>query len=140
MSGCRCTRQINARPPVRNEAANYGSAYAQSYQNLDVAPLAANVDSLLGLGSTDTWDAFLIAVVVAGGLGALAAVRWTLRESEELVRTVGGATAGGMFAGAFFLQLYAADSEAALCGLAVLLPLAAVAADATIEPGGRRSH
>jgi len=125
---------INARPPFHNEAAHYQSAYAQSYQNLDFAPLAANVDSLLGLGSTDTWDAFLMAVVVAGGLGALAAVRWTLRESEELVRSVGGAIAGGMFAGAFFLQLYAADSEAALCGLAVLLPLAAVAADATVEP------
>jgi hypothetical protein len=126
--------QFNARPPLPDESANYGTVYAQSYQNLDVAPLAANVDSLLGLGSTDTWDAFLIAVVVAGGLGALAAVRWTLRESAELARTVCGATAGGMFAGAFFLQLYAADSEAALCGLAVLLPLAAVAADATIEP------
>ena len=126
--------QINARPPLPNEAANYGAVYAQSYQNLDVAPLAANVDSLLGLESTDTWEAFLIAVVVAGGLAALAAVRWMLRQSDELVRTVAGATAGGMFAGAFFLQLYAADSEAALCGLAVLLPLAAVAADATIEP------
>ena len=125
---------INTPPPYRDEVTNYESRYARTYQNLDFAPLAANVNSLLRLGSTETWDAFLIAIVVAGGLGALAAVRWTLRESEELVRTVGGAIAAAMFAGAFFLQLYAADSEAALCGLAVLLPLGAVAADATIEP------
>ena len=130
-------RAIDTGPPFRNEAEHYGVAYAKSYQNLDVTPLSANVNSLIGLGSTDTWAAFLIAIVVAGGLGALAAVRWVLRESDELVRTLAGGVAGAMFAGAFFLQLYAADSEAALCGLGVLLPLGAVASDATIEP--RRS-
>ena len=39
-----------------------------------------------------------------------------------------------MFAGALFLQLYFADSQGALCGLAVLLPLGAVAADTALEP------
>jgi hypothetical protein len=108
--------------------------YAQSYQNLDVTPVSANVDSLVGLGATDSWDAFLIACLVAGALGAAASVRWALRDSGATALTLGGATAGTMFAGALFLQLYFADSQAALCGLGVLLPLGAIAADAALEP------
>jgi hypothetical protein len=123
-----------ARPPFRNLAQRSFTTYGQGYQNLDLAPVSANVDSVAGSGSTDTWQAFLIAFVVTGALGALAAVRWMLRESSVRSITLGGAAAGVMFAGALFLQLYFADSQAALCGLAMLLPLGAVAADAAMDP------
>lgn len=125
---------INTRPPWRNLAQHYLIAYAGSYQNFDLTPLSANVDSLTGLGSTATWQAFLIAFVLAGALAALAAVRWALREAGALALTLGGAVAGVMFAGAMFLQLYFADSQSALCGLGVLLPLGAIAADTAIDP------
>ena len=125
---------IYATPPFPNLAQHYLTVYGQSYQNLDVSSLSANVDSLVGLGAADTFDAFLIAFLIAGALGALAAVRWLLRGDEWPARTLAGAVVGVMFAGAFFLQLLFADSQAGLAGLCVLLPLAAIAADAVIEP------
>ena len=119
---------------IFNLSQGFMAHYAQSYQNLDLTPLSADVDSLVGLGSTDTWDAFLIAFLVAGALGAAASVRWALRGSGAMAVTLGGAAAGTFFAGALFLQLYFADSQAALVGLGLLLPLGAIAADAVVEP------
>jgi hypothetical protein len=121
-------------PPISDLAQHHFAALAQFYQNLDLTPLSANVDSLAGLGSTDTFQAFLIALVLAGALGALAAVRWALRETSPVTLMLAGTVAGAMFAGSLFLQLYAASSQAALCGLSILLPLGAIAADTVIEP------
>jgi hypothetical protein len=125
---------VTNRGPIPNLSQAFMVHYADSYQNLDVAPLSANVDSLAGLGATDSWDSFLIAFIVAGGLGAAASVRWALRESGPITRALAGGAAGGMFAGALFLQLYSGDSQAALCGLGLLLPLGAIAADAAVKP------
>jgi hypothetical protein len=119
---------------IRNLSQGYMAHYTQSYQNLDLAPLQANVNSLVGLGSTDSWVAFLIAFVVAGALGAAASVRWVLREGRALPATLSGTVAGVMFGGALLAQLFFADSQAALGGLALLLPLGAVAADAVEDP------
>jgi hypothetical protein len=123
-----------AKPPVRNLALHYYQAYAAGYQNLDLSVLSANVDSLAGLGATDTWEAFLVAFLVAGGLGALGSVRWLLREVPAGARTFASTVAGAMFGGALFVQLVFAESQAGTCGLCVLLPLAAIGADAVIEP------
>lgn len=110
--------------------------YVHGDQNLDGSPLSANVNEMLGLGSTATWMAFLLAFLSAGALGAVAFVRFALRAYSASPAAIGvaGTLAGVMFGGAFFLQLYFAGSQAALLGLSILLPLAAVTADAVAEP------
>jgi len=100
------------------------SSYSQGSQNLDAAPLSANVDGLLGLGATDTQSLFLIVFLVAGALGAFAAVRYLAPKPWWVA-----ALAGVLFAGPFFLQLMADGSQAATCGLTTILPIAAVGLD-----------
>jgi hypothetical protein len=94
-------------------------------QNLDFGPLASNVDALLGLGSTETYSPFLIAILLAGALGAFAAVRY-LTESA----TPAAVLAGGLFGGAFFLELYYDSYAAAICGLGLVLPLGVLGIEA----------
>jgi len=101
------------------------SSYAAGVQNLDAVPLSANVNELLGLHATDTHTLFLIVFLMSGALGAFAAVRYALPKPSWAAPF-----AGILFAGPFFLQLMADGSQAATCGLALLLPLAAVGADA----------
>ena len=60
----------------------------------------------------------------AGALGAFAAVRYFSPKPGWAAPL-----AGVLFAGPFFLQLMADGSQAATCGLAVILPIAAVGAD-----------
>src|SRR5262249_45711689 len=50
--------------------------YASGNQNLDAAPLSANLNALVGLHGTDTQSLYLIAFLIAGALGAFAAVRY----------------------------------------------------------------
>jgi hypothetical protein len=103
----------------------YWDAYAPGVQNLDAAPLSANVNELIGLHATDTQTLFVITFLVAGALGAFSAVRyWAPRPAWA------AALAGILFGGPFFMQLIADGSQAAICGLAVILPLAAVGTDA----------
>lgn len=103
----------------------YNWAYRASYnQNLDAAPLEANADALLGLGASDTYDPFLIVILLAGGLGAFAALRYATQS-----RTWAAALAAGMFGGAFFMELFFDTYQAAICGLALVLPLVLTAAE-----------
>ena len=90
-------------------------------QEAEISPLAANVDGLLGLHATDTVSAFLIVILVVGGLGIFAAVSIALG-----VTTWWAVFAGCLFGGSFFMQLFFDGSEGAISGLSVLVPLGAL--------------
>jgi len=107
----------------------YWEFYAAGDQNLDAAPLSANLNELIGLQSTDTQGLFLIAFLIAGALGAFAAVRYAAPRPSWAAPL-----AGVLFAGPFFLQLMADGSQAATCGLGLILPIAAVGIDALRTP------
>jgi hypothetical protein len=115
------TAAAHANGPFADLTVAYWDRYAGKSQQLDVTPLLANVDNLLGLGATETDSSFLVVFLVVGALGAFAAVRATVRRP-----TWAAVIAGGLFGGALFLQLFFDGSEGAICGLAVLLPLAVV--------------
>jgi hypothetical protein len=102
--------------------------YASGNQNLDAAPLSSNVNVLAGLHGTDTQSLFLIVFLLSGGLGAFAAVRYATPKPGWVAPL-----AGILFAGPFFMQLMADGSQAAICGVALILPVAAVGADALRE-------
>jgi hypothetical protein len=87
-------------------------------QQLDATALEANVNGIVGLGAADTWDPFLISILVTGGLGVLAAVRYATQS-----RTWAAALAGTLFGGPVFLELYYDTYQAAICGLALMIPL-----------------
>lgn len=97
--------------------------------NLDAAPLYANVDALLGLSGSDTYAPFLIVLLLAGAAGAFATVRYIAG-----TRTLMAALAGGLFGGAFFLELWFDSFQAAIAGLAVVLPFAILTLDGVREP------
>jgi hypothetical protein len=116
LDGARVLRSANS-----NLVQNLFSSLADTSQETEMSPLAANLNELLGLSATDTQSAFLIVVLVIGGLAAFAAI----------CLAVGTATwwavfGGCLFGGAFFMQLFFDGSEGALCGLAVLVPLGVV--------------
>jgi hypothetical protein len=123
-------RQAQQRPPPSaNLTRLLWFGYSNGTQQLDAVPLSANVNALLGLHATDTQALFLIVFLVAGALGALAAVRYAAPKPDWAAPL-----AGVLFAGPFFLQLMADGSQAATCGLTVILPLAAVGTDALRTP------
>jgi hypothetical protein len=99
--------------------------YAASSENIDASPLAANLDLLLGLHATDTQSLFLIVFLVAGALGAFAAVRYAAPKPPWAAPL-----AGVLFAGPLFLQLMADGSQAAICGLTLILPIVTIATEA----------
>jgi hypothetical protein len=113
---------------AHNFIESYWAFYASGDQNLDAAPLSANVNELIGLHATDTQSLFLIVFLVAGALGAFAALRYFAPKPRWIAPL-----AGVLFAGPFFLQLITDGSQAATCGLGVILPLAAVASDVLRE-------
>jgi hypothetical protein len=92
--------------------------------NLDAAPLDANVDALLGLGAAETYSPFLIVLLLAGALGAFAAVRYATRS-----RTWMAALAGALFGGPAFLELWFDSFQAAIVGLALVMPFAILSAE-----------
>ena len=96
--------------------------------NLDAAPIYANVNALLGLGGSDTYAPFLIVLLLAGALGAFAAVRYIAGS-----RTLMAVLAGCLFGGSFFLELWFDSFQAAIAGLALVLPFAILAAEALRE-------
>jgi hypothetical protein len=117
---------------AEHKANTFGQNFAQMYwagaasqdQQFDAVPLSANLNELLGLGSTDTQSLFLIIFLVVGALGAFAAVRYAVPKPRWAAPL-----AGVLFAGPFFLQLITDGSQPATCGLAVILPLLAVGVD-----------
>jgi hypothetical protein len=126
--------QLSLREAIRPDASHanflhkFLSMVARGPINIDASPLAANLELLMGLHATDTQSLFLIAFLVTGGLGAFAAVRY-LTPRPGWVAPV----AGMLFGGPLFLQLLADGSQAATCGLAVLMPLAVLGAECLRE-------
>jgi MFS family permease len=106
----------------------FWSFYASGDQNLDAAPLSANVNAFLGIGATGTQGLFLIAFLIAGALGAFAAIRYAM-DRPRWIAPLGGV----LFAGPFFMQLIADGSQAAVCGLGLVLPLIALGVDTLRE-------
>ena len=102
--------------------------YASGDQNLDAAPLSANVNAFLGLRGTQTQGLFLIAFLLAGALGAFGAVRYATPDQRWAAPF-----AGVLFAGPLYMQLVVDGSQAAVCGLGLVLPLIAVGFDALRE-------
>lgn len=96
--------------------------------NLDAAPLDANVNALLGLGATDTFGPFLVVLLLAGALGAFAAVRYTTRTASR-ARTWPATVAAALFGGPLFLELWFDSYQAAIVALALLMPLALLSAE-----------
>lgn len=113
----------------QNFAQMYWAGTASHEQQFDAVPLSANLNELLGLGSTDTQSLFLIVFLISGALGAFAAVRYAAPRPKWVAPL-----AGLLFAGPFFLQLISDGSQPAICGLATILPIAAVGADALRRP------
>ncbi len=77
----------------------FWTLFASSYQNIDASPLSANLNKVIGLHGTDTQTSFLIVFLLAGALGAFAAVRYFAPKP-----TWAAPFAGILFAGPFFLQ------------------------------------
>jgi hypothetical protein len=117
-------KSIHPGPEQDNFIRLFWTFYASGDQNLDAAPLSANLNELIGLHATDTQSLFLIIFLVAGALGAFATIRYFAPKP-----TWTAPFAGVLFAGPFFLQLMADGSQAATCGVAVILPITAVGAD-----------
>jgi hypothetical protein len=111
--------------PAADLSLGYWAAYAQSNQQLDVSALESNVNSLFGLGATDTQTAFLIAVLLTGALGVFAVVR-----AASGLPTWAAVLGGCIFAGPLFVEMYMDGSEAAICGCAVLAPVVALGSEA----------
>jgi hypothetical protein len=102
--------------------------YANSAYNIDAAPLAANLNVLLGLHATDTQSLYQIVFLIVAALGAFALVRYVTPRPFWAAPL-----AGILFAGPFFLQLLADGSQAAICGNGMMLSIAAVGAEALRE-------
>lgn len=99
----------------------YWERYAGGFQEIDVTPLSANLDALIGLGSAQTQAPFLVAILFSGALGVFAAIRYFARRARW-----SAVLGSSLFGGAFFLQLFFDGSQAAIAGMALLLPLALV--------------
>jgi hypothetical protein len=126
-------RSAFARHHTPGSVANYTQFWwtwvAHLDSNLDAAPLYANVNALLGLAGSDTYAPFLIVLLLAGALGAFAAVRYLSRS-----RTPMAVLAGALFGGAFFLELWFDSFQAAIAGLALVLPFAILSAETLRKP------
>jgi hypothetical protein len=122
---------------AEHKANIFGQNFAQMYwagtasldQNIDAVPLSANLNELMGLHSTDTQSLFMIVFLIAGALGAFAAVRYAAPRPSWAAPL-----AGVLFAGPFFLQLLADGSQPATCGLALILPIVVVGVDTLRRP------
>lgn len=106
----------------------YLAQYINGFQEIDIDPFEANIDAFTGIGATGTQSPFMLAALVSGALGAFAATLYFLRRRSWVA-----VFAATLFGGPFFLQLFFDGSEGAICGLAVLLPLAVVGLDAIAE-------
>jgi hypothetical protein len=94
----------------------YGAA--SSYQQVGFDPVSADVAVLLGLGASQTYSSFIIALLLVGAFGAFAAVRVVTRS-----RSWPAPLAGALIGGPFFIQLFMDGSEGAIAGLVLVLPL-----------------
>jgi hypothetical protein len=95
------------------------SFFASFNANPNAAPLDANMDTLLGLGATDTNAAFMIIMLLAGALGTFAAVRYATCSHTWMA-----VLAGALFGGPMFLELWFDTFQAAIIALGLLMPFA----------------
>ncbi|MGO9322609.1 MAG: hypothetical protein ACLQBY_17660 [Solirubrobacteraceae bacterium] len=105
-------------PPWRDLTIEDWHAYASGFVQIGYDTVSADVDVLLGLGATQTYSSFVIALLLVGAFGAFAVVRVATR-----ARSWPAPFAGALFGGSFFIQLFMDGSEGALTGLALVLPL-----------------
>ncbi len=96
--------------------------YASGFQQYGFDTVASSADSLLGLGATQTYSAFVIALLAITALGVIAAVR-LIGAARGWAAGLGGVLGGALVAGPFWLQLSIDGSEGAISGLALVLPL-----------------
>lgn len=108
-------------PPWRNLTIQQWHAYAASFQEVGFDPVVAGMDALLGLGATQTFSSFLIALLLVGAFGAYAAVRVAAR-----TRSWAAPLAGVLIGGPFSLQLFMDGSQGAIAGLALVLAMVVV--------------
>ena len=95
----------------------------------EASPLAANLDWLLGMGATETQDAFLVVYLLTAALGAFVAVRYAVRRP-----TWAAVLAGSLFGGTQFLQVFFDGAEPVVSALALLLALAVIGSEALVDP------
>jgi hypothetical protein len=105
--------------------------FANLGSNLDATPLDSNANALLDLGATDTFAPFLTILLLAGALGAFAAVRYWSQS-----RTWLAALAGCLFGGAMFLELWFDSYQAAIVAIGLLTPLLLLV-DSALSTGRR---
>lgn len=105
------------------------AAFASFNANPNMAAIAASTNSLLGLGATDTNSPFLIVLLLAGALGAFAAVRY-LTQSDTWMASL----AGALFGGPMFLELWFDSFEAAIMALGLLLPFVVLGSESLRSP------
>ena len=113
------------RVPFADLSLYYWSAYSAGYQQLDISALEANLNQLVGLGSTDTDSAFLIAVILVGALGIFAVVR-----AASGASTWAAVVAGCLYGGPLFVELFMDGSQAAIAGSALLAPTVTLGVEA----------
>jgi hypothetical protein len=105
-------------PPWRDLTIQDWYGAASGFQQVGFAPVAADVAVLLGLGASETYSSFVIALLLVGAFGAFAAVRVVTRS-----RSWAAPLAGALIGGPFFIQLFVDGSEGAIAGLVLVLPL-----------------
>jgi hypothetical protein len=105
-------------PPWRDLTIQEWYGAASSYQQLGFDPVSADVAALLGLGASETYSSFVIALLLVGAFGAFAVVRVVTRS-----RSWAAPLAGALIGGPFFIQLFMDGSEGAIAGLVLILPL-----------------
>jgi hypothetical protein len=105
-------------PPWRDLTIQDWFGAASSFQQVGFDPVAADAADLLGLGASETYSAFVIALLLVGAFGAFAAVRVITR-----TRSWAAPLAGALIGGPFFIQLFMDGSEGAIAGLVLVLPL-----------------
>ena len=108
----------------------YGAA--AGFQQIGFDPVAADATALLGLGATETYSSFVIALLLVGAFGVFAGVRVVTG-----TRSWGAAVAGALVGGSFFIQLLMDGSEGAIVGLVLAVPLLLTAGLALQRRGAR---
>jgi hypothetical protein len=120
---------MRARPPYGDLAEGLWSSLLPRDQQLDVTPLEASLNHVLGLGATDTQSPFLIVILLVIALGAYGVVR-NARAGPAWPAVV----AGCLVAGPLFVELFMDGSQAAIAGCATLIPLVALGTEAARRP------
>jgi hypothetical protein len=105
-------------PPWRDLTIQDWFGAASSFQQVGFDPVAADVEELLGLGATQTYSPFVIALLLVCAFGAFAVIRVATRSRSWLAPL-----AGALVGGPFFIQLFMDGSEGAIAGLTLVLPL-----------------